>query len=145
MSNIDQKVRVTSAHTASQYHYPACDTCRREFGSAPASGSSGPAVVVSSFVISARLYGSSRPGWSCGCHHIPLTPISEDYGECYGHKLCINFPCVRRDLRSLVPCNFGILVCRTVAGSERSALVKAMPHVDALLPKLSAQNLVLTG
>ena len=66
-----------------------------------------------------------------------LTPISEDNGGCYDHKLCINFPCVRRDFRSLLRCNLGILVCGTVAGSECSTLVKAMPDVDVLLSQIA--------
>ena len=66
-----------------------------------------------------------------------LTPISEDNGGCYDHKLCINFPCVRRDFRSLFRCNLGILVCGTVAGSECSTLVKAMPDVDVLLYQIA--------
>ena len=66
-----------------------------------------------------------------------LTPISEDNGGCYDHKLCINFPCVRRDFRSPLRCNLGILVCGTVAGSECSTLVKAMPDVDVLLSQIA--------
>jgi len=69
-----------------------------------------------------------------------LTPISEDNGGCYDHKLCINFPCVRRDFRSLLRCNLGILVCGTVAGSECSTLVKAMPDVDVLLFQIARAN-----
>jgi hypothetical protein len=61
-----------------------------------------------------------------------LTPIREDNGGCYELKLCFNFPCVRRDFRSVLRCNFGILVCGTVTGSECSTLVKAMPDVDVL-------------
>ena len=65
-----------------------------------------------------------------------LTPISEGNGGCYDDKLCINFPCVRRDFRSLLRCNLGILVRGTVAGSECPTLVKAMPDVDVLLSQI---------
>ena len=63
--------------------------------------------------------------------------MSEDNGGCYDHKLCSNFPCVRRDFRSLLRCNLGILVCGTVAGSECSTLVKAMPDVDVRLSQIA--------
>jgi hypothetical protein len=69
-----------------------------------------------------------------------LTRISEDNGGCYDHKLCSNFPCVRRDFRSLLRCNLGILVCGTVAGSECSTLVKAMPDVDVRLSRIARAN-----
>ena len=58
-------------------------------------------------------------------------------GGCYDHKFCINFPCVRRDFRSLLRCNWGFLVCGTAAGSECSALVKAMPDIDVLLSQIA--------
>ena len=66
-----------------------------------------------------------------------LTPIREDNGGCYELKLCFNFPCVRRDFRSLLRCNLGILVCGTVTGSECSTLVKAMSDVDVLASQIA--------
>ena len=44
---------------------------------------------------------------------------------------------MRRDFRSLLRCNLGILVCGTVAGSECSTLVKAMPDVEVLLSHIA--------
>jgi hypothetical protein len=57
--------------------------------------------------------------------------------KCYDHKFCANFPRVRRDFRSLLPCNWSFLVCGTVAGSKCSTLVKAMPDVDVLLSQIA--------
>jgi hypothetical protein len=89
-------------------------------------------------------FGAGGANWLC--HHTAcgfpsvtessVAPISEDNGGCYD-KLCINFPCVRRDFRSLLRCNLGILVCGTVAGSECSTLVKTMPDVDVLLSQIA--------
>jgi hypothetical protein len=47
---------------------------------------------------------------------------------------------VRRDFRSLLRCNLGILVCGAVAGSECSTHVKAMPDVDVLLSRIARAN-----
>ena len=47
---------------------------------------------------------------------------------------------VRRDFRSLLRCNLGILVCGAVAGSECSTLVKAMPDVDVRLSRIARAN-----
>jgi hypothetical protein len=44
---------------------------------------------------------------------------------------------VWRDFRSLLRRNLGILVCGTIAGSECSALVKAMPDVDVHLSQIA--------
>jgi hypothetical protein len=44
---------------------------------------------------------------------------------------------VRRDFRSLLRFNLGILVRGTFAGSECSTLVKAMPKVDKLLSQIA--------
>jgi len=44
---------------------------------------------------------------------------------------------VRRDFRSLLRCNWGFLVCGTIAGGECSTLVKAMPDVDVLLSQIA--------
>jgi hypothetical protein len=64
-------------------------------------------------------------------------PISENDGGCYDHKLCINFPCVRWILALSFVANWGFLVCRAVAGSKCSTLVKAMPDVDVLLSQIT--------
>ena len=44
---------------------------------------------------------------------------------------------MRRNFPSLVSCYLGILVCGTVAGSECSTLVKAMPDVEVLLSQIA--------
>ena len=42
-----------------------------------------------------------------------------------------------RDFRSLLRCNWGFLAFGTAAGSECSALLKAMPDIDVLLSQIA--------
>jgi hypothetical protein len=44
---------------------------------------------------------------------------------------------VRRDFRSLLRCDLGILVRGTVAGSECATLVKVMPDVEVPLTEIT--------
>jgi hypothetical protein len=56
-------------------------------------------------------------------HRQKRSERSTSIGGCHDHELWINFPGMRRDFRALLRCNLGVLVCGTVAGSERPASV----------------------